>query len=169
MTLADPDIELQRALRDFKLRGISRLPHSRTEADRLLALADGGETSVFDFDANYSWVTSDRSSRYQFVHFATHGFANEENPELSGLVLSLVDANGQPQNGFLRLGDIFNLQLPAEMVVLSACQTGLGDNVRGEGMAGLTRGLMYAGTERAVLSLWNVSDEKTATLMVRFY
>jgi tetratricopeptide (TPR) repeat protein len=161
--------DLSRALRDFDLRNLARLPNTKTEADRLIALANGDETAVFDFDANYPWVTANNANRYQYVHFATHGFANSENPELSGLVLSLLDANGNPQNGFLRLGEIFNLQLPAELVVLSACQTGLGENVGGEGMVGLTRGLMYAGAERTVLSLWNVNDEKTADLMVRFY
>ena len=161
--------DLSRALRDFDLRNLARLPNTKTEADRLIALANGDETAVFDFNANYPWVTANNANRYQYVHFATHGFANSDNPELSGLVLSLLDANGNPQNGFLRLAEIFNLQLPAELVVLSACQTGLGENVGGEGIVGLTRGLMYAGAERTVLSLWNVNDEKTADLMVRFY
>ena len=121
------------------------------------------------FDANREWVMGNNASHYQYVHFATHGFANTTHPELSGLILSLVDEDGTPKNGFLRLTDIFNLDLPAELVVLSACQTALGENVGGEGVVGLTRGLMYAGAERTVLSLWNVSDEKTADLMVRFY
>ncbi|HBB35365.1 MAG TPA: hypothetical protein DDZ80_00410, partial [Cyanobacteria bacterium UBA8803] len=90
-------------------------------------------------------------------------------PELSGLVVSLVDKQGKPQNGFLRLNDIFNLNLPAELVVLSACQTGSGKNVKGEGIVGLTRGFMYAGSPRVIASLWNVNDASTAQLMKLFY
>ena len=85
------------------------------------------------------------------------------------MVLSLVDEKGNPQNGFLRLHDIFNLNLPAELVVLSACQTGLGEEVKGEGLVGLTRGFMYAGAPRVLVSLWSVSDEATAEFMSRFY
>ncbi len=103
------------------------------------------------------------------IHLATHGFFDETNPERSGLVLSQFDAAGNPQRGYLRLGDLFNLNLSAEMVVLSACQTALGENVRGEGIVGVTRGLMYAGASRVVASLWNVDDEATAELMEQLY
>ena len=84
-------------------------------------------------------------------------------------MLSLYDQSGHPQRGYLRLGDLFNLNLPADMIVLSACQTALGENVRGEGIVGVTRGLMYAGAPRVVTSLWNVDDEATADLMQQFY
>jgi CHAT domain-containing protein len=103
------------------------------------------------------------------VHFATHGYIDSERPDLSAVVLSLVDKNGDPQDGFLRAHDIYNLNLPAELVVLSACQTGLGKEVKGEGLVGLTRGFMYAGARRLVVSLWNVNDKATAELMRRFY
>ena len=106
---------------------------------------------------------------YRLVHFATHGFFNSEQPELSGLVLSLVDRGGKSQDGFLRLTDIYNLRLPAEVVVLSACQTALGKEIRGEGLIGLTRGFMYAGARRVVASLWQVDDLATAELMRVFY
>ena len=109
-------------------------------------------------------------SQYSTIHLATHGFVNSTNPQLSGIVLSLVDESGKlREDGFLRLHDIFNLNLAAELVVLSACQTGLGDNVRGEGVIGLSRGFMYAGAERIAVSLWNVDDESTANLMALFY
>jgi CHAT domain-containing protein len=108
-------------------------------------------------------------SQYRFVHFATHGLLNSAHPELSGIVLSLVDEKGQPQNGFLRLNEIYNLSLPADLVVLSACQTALGKEIKGEGLVGLTRGFMYAGAARVVASLWNVQDDATAELMKRFY
>jgi CHAT domain-containing protein len=94
---------------------------------------------------------------------------NSVHPELSGLVLSLVDPQGRPQEGFLRLHDIYNLKLGADLVVLSACQTALGKDIRGEGLIGLTRGFMYAGAPRVVASLWEVDDRATAELMKRLY
>jgi CHAT domain-containing protein len=103
------------------------------------------------------------------VHFATHGLLNSAHPELSGVLLSMVDANGVEQNGFLTTHDVFDLKLPAEMVVLSACRTGLGKDVQGEGLIGLTRGFMYAGAARVMVSLWDVSDEATSELMARVY
>jgi CHAT domain-containing protein len=124
---------------------------------------------AFDFAASRAIATSPELSQYQIVHFATHGILNSVNPELSGVVLSLLDKNGSPENGFLRLHDVFNLNLPAELVVLSACDTGLGQEVRGEGLVGLTRGFMYAGAPRVMVSLWSVDDEGTSELMIRFY
>ncbi len=108
-------------------------------------------------------------SQYRIVHFATHAISDSERPERSGLVLSLFDRNGQPQNGFLSLGEIYGLTLPADLVVLSACDTGLGREVSGEGLIGLVRGFMYAGATRVVASLWSVDDEVTAQLMAHFY
>ena len=103
------------------------------------------------------------------VHFATHGILDATRPERSGLVLSLVDADGRPRDGVLRLNDIFGMSLSAELVVLSGCETGLGRQVRGEGLVGLTRAFMYAGAPRVVSSLWRVDDQATAQLMTRFY
>jgi len=114
-------------------------------------------------------VTSGELSKYRYVHFATHGVLDSERPGLSALVLSMVDEQGKPQDGFLRANDIYNLRLPAELVVLSACQTGLGKEIKGEGLVGLTRGFMYAGAARVVVSLWSVNDKATADLMTRFY
>jgi len=168
---ADAGIELPRALRDLDFSRIHRLPGTRAEAEQILALFPSAQTlSALDFDANYRFATAPDLSQYRIVHLATHGFFNSNNPALSGIVLSLFDASGQPQpNGFLTLNDIFNLNLPAELVVLSACQTAQGEAVGGEGLVGLTRGLMYAGAERAVVSLWNVDDAATAALMAAFY
>jgi CHAT domain-containing protein len=103
------------------------------------------------------------------VHFATHGIINNRHPELSGLVLSLVNKQGKPQDGFLKLQDIYNMRLPVDLVVLSGCETGLGEQVSGEGLMNLTRGFMYAGAIRVVASLWSVSDVATASLMADFY
>ena len=108
-------------------------------------------------------------SHYRIIHLATHGVLSTEHPELSGIVLSLVDEAGKPQDGFLRLHDVYNLNLPAELVVLSACQTAVGKEIKGEGLLGLTRGFMYAGARRVLASLWNVNDSVTAELMKRFY
>ncbi|MGV0023732.1 CHAT domain-containing tetratricopeptide repeat protein [Phormidesmis priestleyi] len=164
---------LERATRNLGLRGgrWDRLPNTRREAERILALIPQGQrTAVCDFDANREWVMQQAPlDQYRYVLFATHGSINTAKPEESSIVLSLVDQKGEPRSGLLRLGDIFNLNLNAELVVLSACQTGLGKEVRGEGLIGLTRGLMYAGSKRVVVSLWNVNDSKTADLMERFY
>lgn len=155
---------------DLELR-IPRLPNTRREAETILSLASGNSAkSVFDFAANRAAATGEDLSQYRILHFATHGFLNSLNPELSGLVMSLVDEQGKPQNGYLLAPEIYNLKLPAtELVVLSACQTGLGKEVRGEGIVGLTRGFMYAGAPRVVVSLWSVNDRSTADLMKQFY
>jgi CHAT domain-containing protein len=149
---------------------IPRLPGTKQEAEKILALAPAVERKeAINFEASKATATSDELSQYRLVHFATHGFLDSINPQLSGIVLSLVDEQGSPQNGFLRAHEIYNLKLPAELVVLSACQTGLGKEIRGEGLVGLTRGFMYAGAARVVVSLWSVDDEATSELMIRFY
>jgi CHAT domain-containing protein len=149
---------------------LSRLPFSRREASDIILLAGHENCSCFlDFNANYSQASSAELSNFKIIHFATHGIMNNMHPELSGLVLSLYDQQGKPQNGFLRLHDIYQLDLNADLVVLSACQTALGKDIRGEGLIGLTRGFMYAGVPQVVASLWKVDDEATAELMKRFY
>jgi CHAT domain-containing protein len=164
------DPELMRSARSFNRAGFSQLPFSRKEADAIAALIPKDKLlKATGFKANRSTATSSELSRYRIVHFATHGLLNSEYPELSGLVLSLVDENGAAQDGFLRMHEIYNLQLPADVIVLSACQTALGKEIRGEGFVGLTRGFMYAGAERIVASLWQVDDLATAELMKRFY
>jgi CHAT domain-containing protein len=150
--------------------GLARLPFSRAEANAIEALAGTRDIlRATDFDASRPRVLSTALEDYRLVHFATHGLIDAERPELSGLVLSLVDDRGKPQNGFLPLHDIFNMRLNAELVVLSACQTALGKEIKGEGLVGLTRGFMYAGAPRVVASLWQVSDLATAELMKHFY
>jgi CHAT domain-containing protein len=149
---------------------LPRLRFSRQEADSILAVTPGGRgAEVLDFKANRAAAMDPALSQYQIVHFATHGLLNSEHPELSGLVFSLVDEQGKPQDGFLELQDLYNLNLPAELVVLSSCETALGKEISGEGLVGLTRGFMYAGATRVVASLWKVSDIATARLMADFY
>jgi len=165
----EPPSDMTRAVND--VRGeLRRLLLTRDEAEAILSVTPRtAGLGALDFRANRATATGDELSHYRIVHFATHGLLNSKHPELSGLVLSLVDERGQPQDGFFRLHDIFNLRLPAELVVLSACQTGLGKEIKGEGIVGLTRGFMYAGAARVVASLWQVNDAATAELMKRFY
>ncbi len=150
--------------------GFTRLPFTRREAEAIYSIA--GESDAFkalDFDASKPTALSEQLKDYRIVHFATHGLLNNEHPELSGLVFSLVDKQGNSQDGFLRMLDIYNMELNAELVVLSACQTALGKEIGEEGLIGLTRGFMYAGAPRVVASLWKVDDEATAELMKKIY
>lgn len=149
---------------------IPRLPFTREEAGMVTALVPpSNRLQALDFAASRATATSEDLSRYRYLHFATHGYLDSERPELSALVLSLVDEKGIEQSGFLYAHEIYNLKLPAEVVVLSACETGLGKEIRGEGLVGLTRGFMYAGAPRVVVSLWSVNDKATAELMGSFY
>lgn len=149
---------------------LSRLLWTQREAAAILSVTPSGQgMEALGFDANRATAMSSSLTQYRIVHFATHALLDSKNPELSGLVLSLVNKRGQPQNGFLDLEQIYNLKLPVDLVVLSACDTGLGQEIRGEGLIGLTRGFMYAGASRVMASLWSVDDEVTSELMARFY
>lgn len=147
-----------------------RLPHTATEAEQILALVPASQHfSAQGFDANYATATAASLSQYQIVHLATHGCI-QDNPLLSNLALSFFQPNGQrAETSLLKLQDIYNLKLNAELVVLSACQTGTGQEIQGEGVVGLTRGFMYAGARRVLVSLWSVSDRATSTLMSDYY
>jgi CHAT domain-containing protein len=159
-----------RAAAESGLQDLARLRFSRLEAEQIMRLApEGKKLEAVDFAANRGAATHADLRNYAILHFATHGLINNQHPELSGIVLSLVDERGQPQDGFLRLFNIYNLKLDAELVVLSACQTALGKDVKGEGLIGLTRGFMYAGAPRVVASLWPIYDRATADFMGRFY
>jgi CHAT domain-containing protein/tetratricopeptide (TPR) repeat protein len=165
---------VRRALRDAGVTPdglqVPRLLASGREADEIIALAPRiASLKAVGFAANRDRVFSPELASYRIVHIATHGIINNERPELSGIVLSLFDEQGNSQNGFLRLRDIYNLKLPADLVVLSASSTALGKDVKGEGLIGLTRGFMHAGAAGVVASLWKVDDEATAELMKHFY
>jgi len=173
------DEDRLRAIRDYLIRTrmieegqpLARLPYTRKEALTIASLVPEGQQKIMlDFDVNYQAATSAELGEYRFVHFATHGLLDTQYPELSGILLSLVDREGKPQeNGILRLGDVYNLRMPVDMVSLSACETALGKSIRGEGLVGLTRGFMYAGASRVMASLWKVEEEATAELMKTFY
>ncbi len=147
-----------------------RLRFTRAEAEAIANYApDSRRMIALDFAANLSNATGEEVRRSKIVHFATHGVIDSRVPELSGLVFSLYDAEGKPQNGFLRLADVYNLHLNADLVVLSACETALGKEIKGEGLVGLSRGMMFAGSASVAASLWRVEDRATSDLMKHFY
>lgn len=149
---------------------IPRLTYTRQEAEQIMALVPASQSmTALDFKASRATATNPQLAQYRYVHFATHGYLDSEHPEFSALVLSMVDEQGTQQDGFIWAHEVYNLRLPVELVVLSACETGLGKDIKGEGLVGLTRGFMYAGAARVVVSLWSVDDQATAELMERFY
>lgn len=164
----------QPALRDLegRLRNGKpmRLAYASEEADAILASTPrGAGMAAKGFDARRETAMSTLVGEYRIVHFATHGFLNAEHPELSGIVLTMVNQDGSKANGFMPLQDIYNLDLSADLVVLSACDTALGKDIKGEGLVSLTRGFMSAGSKSVVASLWKVDDRATAALMAEFY
>lgn len=168
------DTQLATALRDFGGDGgqpvISRLPSTLREAKAITEVLPAGEGLVASgFAATKEQVVNGGLRDYRIIHFATHGLLNSASPELSGVVLSLVNERGERREGFLRLHNIYDLELSADLVVISACRTALGRNVRGEGVVGLASGFMYAGARSVVASLWKVDDDATAELMGHFY
>lgn len=154
-----------------ELTNIPRLPATREEAEAIMAVTPGGDGMMAtDFEASRALAMSGQLGRYRIVHFATHGFINIDHPELSGIMLSQLSREGRGQAGFLQIHDVYNLELSGtQLVVLSACRTGLGKEIKGEGLVGLTRGFMYAGSTSVVASLWKVDDHATAELMKHFY
>ncbi|HEX4966217.1 MAG TPA: CHAT domain-containing protein [Thermoanaerobaculia bacterium] len=157
-------------LRQSEPTALARLPWSGREAEEIAR--EVGEKNVFlalGLEASRDLAAGTGLSRYRVVHFATHGVLDTERPALSGLALSQLDEHGKPQDGFLRLHDVYRLHLAADLVVLSGCETALGKSLRGEGIVGLTRGFFHAGASQVLASLWPVRDRATAELMQRFY
>ncbi|HZE69738.1 MAG TPA: CHAT domain-containing tetratricopeptide repeat protein [Pyrinomonadaceae bacterium] len=155
-----------------KMQGLplARLTGTRIEAQQISALAksSGGQTDVWlDLEASEDNITARDMSKYRALHIATHGLLNAERPQFTGVVLSLVGNHNS--DGFLRTDEVFNLHLGSPLVMLSACETGLGREKRGEGVMGLTRAFMYAGAPTVGVSLWSVADKSTADLMTDFY
>ena len=149
---------------------LDRLIESRREVEQISALFPQDQVSLLlgEQASEENAKTIGRFNRSRFVHFATHGLLNEEKPSYSGLILNL-DRQKQSEDGLLQAYEIFNLKLNADLVVLSACETGLGKEVKGEGLVGLTHAFFYAGTPSLVVSLWKVQDRSTADLMVNLY
>jgi CHAT domain-containing protein len=172
-SLTSESSRLSRALDNLGLGStgeIRRLRYAQREVSAILKVAPPNQSySATGFKANRAALMNPRLANYRIVHFATHGLVDVKNPELSAILLSMLDEMGKEQNGYIGLSEIYNLNLPADLVVLSACETGTGKQIKGEGIIALTRGFMYAGAERLVASLWRVDDQATADLMARFY
>lgn len=165
----DDSEKLAQTLRDFGIERLARLPFTGIEAREIAKYVPQQTVLALGAQASRRKFLNGDYDAYKILHFATHGFLNQHNPDLSGLVLSLYDEQSSAQNGFLRVIDLYSMRLNADLVVLSACQTGLGKEVDGEGIVGLTRGFMFAGASSVVSSLWKVEDAATAELMKRFY
>jgi CHAT domain-containing protein len=149
---------------------LRRLLGTRWEAQQIGSLLPDNERLLaLDFDASRALAMSGELASYTIIHFATHALINDSDPASSSVVLSQVDESGRTQNGSLTLHDIYELKVRANLAVLSACKTGLGTNVRGEGIRGLAGGFMNAGVPTVMVSLWPVNDRVTAEFMFRFY
>jgi CHAT domain-containing protein len=149
---------------------LSRLSATAWEAQKIRELAkDKNSIILSDFDASREKAIDPMLGEYRFIHFATHAVINQENPDLSAIALSQVDERGRPISGLLSTQDIHRLRLPAELVVLSACRSGLGKDAPGEGLLSLTRGFLASGAARVMVTLWSIEDQATAEMMSRFY
>lgn len=167
---AAADQQLLRAASEADVATLPSLPHARDEAHEIAVLAAPRPVwQALDFDASRAAVETADWSSYALVHFATHAMLNSRHPELSGIVLSLYDKNGHAEDGFLRMNDIYNLHMPVDLVVLSACDSALGKTMGPEGMFSLSRAFFYAGVRRVVASLWPVDDRASAAFMKLFY
>jgi CHAT domain-containing protein/predicted negative regulator of RcsB-dependent stress response len=168
---SSPSRELTRALRDLQgAQWIPNLPGSRNEAIAIQQITGPARTRlVMGYDANRESIMSSSIARQRIIHFATHGVMDTRHPEMSGLVLSMFNKRGEPQDGYLRLSDIYNLKLSADLVVLSSCESALGKDLGSEGIIGLPRAFLYAGARSVIASLWKVDDEATVPLMKTFY
>jgi CHAT domain-containing protein len=149
---------------------LPRLPYTAMEARAIEAVApEHSSTFALGLDANRRILDAADVEDYRYLHFATHGLIDTEHPALSALALSRYDETGTAERFLLTLDDIYDLHLNADLVVLSACDTALGREIRGEGLVGLTQGFMHAGARSLVVSLWQVPDRATSELMSRFY
>ena len=174
LSVPEPACEsCERSLRSFRSLSpfdLTRLPDTRREAEQIAK--EVGRRQVLEalgFDANVDLVLGGKLAPYRVLHFATHGLLNDEHPELSSLVLSLVDASGKERAGFLLPQQILAARFQADLAVLSACETALGENIRGEGLVGMARAFIHAGVSGVVASVWRVDDQATTALMARFY
>ncbi len=149
---------------------IARLSISSDETKELSTfLGEGKVKQVLGADANIKFLLEGKASQYQVIHFSTYSLVNSSNPELSGIMLSLTDEQGNIQDGFLQAYKVFNLNLPVDLITLSACEANVGKNAQAEGLLGMTRGFIYAGASRVMVSLWNVNDTANTELMKKFY
>jgi CHAT domain-containing protein/Tfp pilus assembly protein PilF len=169
MAFGDPLYNSTKSLSDQNRDVFSRLIHSGREVEKIASQFQESSKEVYlrENAIEENFKNNPELQKFKFIHFATHGIIDEDNPENSSLVLT--QGHDSPEDGFLQAAEIYNLELDADLVVLSACQSGLGKMIQGEGIIGLTRAFMFAGIPSVVASLWNVSDASTAIFMHRFY
>jgi CHAT domain-containing protein len=152
----------------LKTTDLPNLPYARIEVQEISKLyGDENVTTFLGANATEGNVKHSQLDQYSKINFAVHGLVHQEKPELSSLVMSLNE--NENEDGYLMMREIFDLKLNSDLVVLSACKSGLGQNIRGEGVINLARAFIYAGTQSVIVSLWNVADESTANMMKRFY
>ncbi len=148
---------------------VTPLPGSEKEInaiDTIFKQQNLSTLQILRTEANEHTIKQTDLEKYKYIHIATHGIVNMEEPKLSGLIFNPSD---KTEDGVLYSGEIYNLELNADLVVLSACETGMGKVSKSEGVIGLSRALLYAGAKSIIVSLWKVSDESTANLMIDFY
>jgi len=146
----------------------SRLKHSGYELQRISTLFKKTKRKIFQRDeATEERLKEHNLSDYKIIHFATHSLIDDKKPARSSIVLSLDE--DPEEDGFLQMREVYNLNLNSDLVVLSACQTGLGQFIRGEGIEGLNRAFFYSGASSVLMSLWSVNDQASSQLMERFY
>lgn len=149
---------------------LPRLVSSKDESETIIKTVGAADSENYSgFAATRENLLNLKTDEYKILHFATHGYVNEEHPELSGIVLSRFDENGRKLNEFFRIQDIYALNLNADLVVLSACETGIGKEVKGEGLMSLNNAFLQTGAKTVVASLWKVEDGATLELMKNFY
>jgi CHAT domain-containing protein len=152
------------------LNALPRLTASRDESDAIINIVGSSKADVFTgFSANRERLLNAEVSNYKIIHFATHGLVNEERSELSGIVLSGFDETGNKINQLVRLQDIYGLNLSSDLVVLSACNTSIGKEIKGEGLMSLNNAFLQSGAKSVISSFWKVDDYATLELMKNFY
>jgi CHAT domain-containing protein len=161
-------------LRDFRLTDtngkIPRLFATQAEADSIADTVGKSRVEIVSgFAANREKVLDSTISDYRMLHFATHGLVDVQRPEVSSIVLSQFDESGNKKEGFLRLQDIYSLNLASDLVVLSACESAVGKQIKGEGLMSLNNAFLQAGAKSVLSSAWKVDDDATAEFMKRFY
>ncbi|MFZ6001634.1 MAG: CHAT domain-containing protein, partial [Bacteroidota bacterium] len=155
---------------DFDGNYIAPLPATETEVEQIHKIHADKDLFAKFFtkeNAREELIKKGELAQYDYIHFATHGIANSQYPELSGLLLSQEEKGGE--DGVLYTGEILGLDLKADLVTLSACETALGKKIEGEGVRGLTSAFLLAGANTVVVSLWKVADESTSLFMIEFY
>lgn len=168
---SDKDLTFSPNLRFAEsLKRLQRLEASEDEAQTISQISDASKSVIRSgFAATRNEIFSSDIYDYKILHFATHGLTNDERPELSRIILSAFDAEGKDLDSAVRLQDIYGLNLSTDLVVLSACETGIGKEVKGEGLMSFNNAFLQAGAKSVVSSLWKVDDAATGELMKYFY